>query len=477
MGPLRGIGLILPGGKKMSQKTTELIKVGTKDKAPDYRFFTETIEIGRIAPLSFLEAGNSDYREKHFYWQNANRTLSIVGLGHAEVITSTEDDKRFSEVSKRWNELCSVLIKEKKDIAPVLFGGFSFDPKSIKGAEWDGFPSAYFVVPSFQLTSKNGQTFISINLITTSSNAVDEFDALREERDRLIHIAEVNEFGTSVKPTVSTIEEVDKDFYLKAVRDVTDQINNGEAEKVVIARSLQMNFDQEVSSVSALHHITSEQQESYHFGLQRYGQLFFGATPERLIEITNGKAYSACVAGSSKRGKTATEDRILGEELLNDDKNREEHHYVVNMISNVFNQNCFDVSMPNEPKLMRIRDIQHLFTSIEGKLKSGTDIFKLVEELHPTPALGGVPTKKALEVIRREEQLDRGYYAAPIGWTDSDGNGEFAVAIRSGLLDGDKAYLYAGGGIVADSEPQQEYEETWVKFRPVLRALGGKLNG
>ncbi|QUW23219.1 isochorismate synthase [Sporosarcina sp. Marseille-Q4063] len=461
----------------MSRKTTATKNIGKTDKTSDYRFFSETIEIGRISPLSFLEAGSSDYKEKHFYWQNADRTLTIVGLGHAKIITSNEYDKRFLEVSKRWKELCAVLIKEEKDIAPVLFGGFSFDPKSIKASKWDGFPSAYFVVPSYQLISKNGQMFISINLITTDSNAVEEFDALREERDRLIHIAEVNEFASSIKPIVSGIDEIEKDSYLKAVQDVTDQINKGEAEKVVIARSLQMNFEQEVSSVAALHHITSEQQESYHFGLQKNGQLFFGATPERLIEIVDGQAYSACVAGSIKRGKTAMEDRELGEELLNDDKNREEHHYVVNMISNVFNKNCSDVSMPKEPKLMRIRDIQHLFTPIEGKLVSGADIFNLVEELHPTPALGGVPTNKAMEVIRREERMDRGYYAAPIGWTDSDGNGEFAVAIRSGLLDGDKAYLYAGGGIVADSEPDKEYDETWVKFRPVLRALGGKLNG
>ena len=80
-------------------------------------------------------------------------------------------------------------------------------------------------------------------------------------------------------------------------------------------------------------------------------------------------------------------------------------------------------------------------------------------------------------MIREKEKMDRGYYAAPIGWVDTEGNGEFAVAIRSSLLDGDSAYLYAGGGIVADSEPDKEYEETWVKFRPVMRALGGKLNG
>ena len=371
----------------------------------------------------------------------------------------------------------AALIKEEKDRAPVLFGGFSFDPKSMKDSEWDGFPSAYFFVPSFQLTSEEGQTYISINLINTTGDAVDEFERLREERDRLIHIAQVNEFEPSLKPTVSSLVEIAKGQYIEAVEDVTKQIKNGNADKVVIARSVKMNFEKEVSSVAALHHISNEQQESYHFGLQKDGQLFFGATPERLIEISNGRAYSACVAGSIHRGKSAVEDRELGKELLTDNKNRAEHNYVVKMISEVFHDYCTDVSMPSEPKLMKIRDIQHLFTPIEGNIEQHTDIFSLVAALHPTPALGGVPTDRSMEIIREQEQMDRGYYAAPIGWTDTEGNGEFAVAIRSALLDGDQAYLYAGGGIVADSKAEKEYEETWVKFRPVLRALGGNLNG
>lgn len=171
------------------------------------------------------------------------------------------------------------------------------------------------------------------------------------------------------------------------------------------------------------------------------------------------------------------EDKKLGENLLDDHKNREEHQYVVNMISQVFRKYCTNIKMPKVPKLMKIRDIQHLLTPIEGKVEKGIDIFTLIEALHPTPALGGVPTAISMKMIRSIENMDRGYYAAPIGWTDTAGNGEFAVAIRSALLDGDCAYLYAGGGIVADSEPDKEYDETWVKFRPVMRALGGKLNG
>ena len=442
----------------------------------NFRFFTETIEVGRISPLAFLEAGNVKYKNEHFYWQNANQTLTLVGLGHAKVLSSEGRTNRFTDISKQWKELCGVLIKEEKDRAPVLFGGFSFDPKSNKDSEWNAFPSAYFFVPSFQLMSKDGQTSISINLITSNENAVDDFEALRLERDRLIHLAQVNEFEPSAKPIVSSLVEVAKEQYLNAVENVTDQIKCGEAEKVVIARAVQLNFEEKVSSVAALHYISNEQQESYHFGLQKKEQLFFGATPERLIEISNGRAYSACVAGSSKRGKTAEDDRALGEELLADSKNREEHQYVVNMISKVFNEYCTDVSMLKEPKLMKIRDIQHLFTPIEAKVEKDIDIFSFVEALHPTPALGGVPTNKSMEIIRKEEQIDRGYYAAPIGWTDTEGDGEFAVAIRSALLDGDRAYLYAGGGIVADSEVEKEYDETWVKFRPILRALGGKLN-
>ncbi|MHA6260232.1 isochorismate synthase [Sporosarcina sp. CAU 1771] len=441
------------------------------------RFFTETIEVSRISPLAFFEAGDTNYNEERFYWRNGDNTLTFVGIGHAKVLASNEADGRFKDISNEWKKLCEGLIKEEKDIDPILFGGFTFDPKSRKESEWDKFPSAHFVVPSFQLRTKNGKTTISINLVTTAHNALNEFEQLREERDRLIHVAQVNEFVLHPKPTVLSIEELDKESYLQAVTNVTAQIRNKDAEKVVIARTVKLHFENEVSSVTALQHISNEQQESYHFGIQNKSQLFFGATPERLIEVSNGRAYSACVAGSIERGKTAVEDRELGTKLLNDNKNLGEHHYVVKMISDVFNEFCTNISMPKQPKLMKIRDIQHLFTPIEGDIAEGTDIFSLVEALHPTPALGGVPHMKSMKIIRDEENMDRGYYAAPIGWTDTKGNGEFAVAIRSALLDKECAYLYAGGGIVADSVAEQEYDETWVKFRPVLRALGGKLNG
>lgn len=460
----------------MSQKITMPVEGDTFPKDPHLRFFTETIEVGYLSPLAFLKAGEDKYTKNHFYWQNANQTLTLVGLGYAKVLKSDRQDGRFTDIADQWEELCKALIKEEEDIAPTLFGGFTFDPKNTQSSEWRNFPMGYFVLPSIQLMTKNGRTSVIINLVTTEAYAAEEFEALRIERDRLIHRTQVTEFISTEKPTVTAVNEMDVNRYKEAVRNTTKRIQDGDAEKVVIARSIQLQFPETVSSLTALHHIANEQQESYHFGLQKDGELFFGATPERLIETADGRAYSACVAGSIKRGKTAEEDRLIGEELLNDSKNREEHQYVVDMISNVFDEFCTESFIPKQPKLMKIRDIQHLFTPVDAKLKDERNIFDFVEALHPTPALGGLPTVKSMDIIREEEQMDRGYYAAPIGWTDTEGNGEFAVAIRSALLVEDTAYLYAGGGIVADSEVEKEYDETWIKFRPVLRALGGPIH-
>ncbi|PIC64261.1 isochorismate synthase [Sporosarcina sp. P13] len=438
------------------------------------RFFTETIEVETLSPLAFFEAGHSHYGEDRFFWQNADKTVKLVGLGQATVLTA--DDNRFESISLQWKALCDGLIKEEKDMNPVLFGGFSFDPQTRQDDEWNSFPAAYFSVPLFQMKIEKGKTYVSINYLTEEPQAASDFEALRHERDRLIHIAQVEEFTLTAKPDVVKQTELETDRYMKTVKRVTSQIKEQVAEKVVIARKIKLTFEKEFQKAAALHAITNEQSASYHFGLQIGQEMFFGATPERLVEISNGQAYSACVAGSIERGKTAQEDQQLGEILLRDKKNREEHQYVVDMITKVFSEFCTSLQVNKTPKLLKVRDIQHLFTPVEGKLAENMDIFRLVEALHPTPALGGVPRTKALEMIREEEQMDRGFYAGPIGWTDAAGNGEFAVAIRSGLLIGKDAYLYAGGGIVADSTPTEEYAETWVKFRPVLRALGGRLH-
>lgn len=435
----------------------------------------ETIEVSRLSALAFFAAGETHYKGQRFYWQNREKTFTLVGLGHAYVIQNDQNQSRFDAVEQEWKQLTKNIVQEEQDLQPILFGGFTFDPQNEVKGEWANFPQSYFAVATHQLVLRNDKAYVSINLITDKPDSAKTFDALRKERDHLIHAAQVKELKTYSKPEMTSYEEPYKEAYLASIGKVTSLIKNQQAQKVVIARSLALQFKEAVTSPQILSHVVHEQPESYLFGLEHGSMLFFGASPERLVKVDNGKAFSSCVAGSIKRGKTAEEDEALGQSLLNDTKNRGEHHYVVEMISQTFDKNCTEVKLPKQPKLLKIRDIQHLYTPVEGTLAREATILQLVKHLHPTPALGGVPRKEAMEIIRQYEPMNRGLYAAPIGWLDADGNGEFAVAIRSAALIENNAYLYAGGGIVADSEPILEYEETLVKFRPMLRALGGQL--
>lgn len=455
-------------------QTTE-VEVGSTNKKGT--FYVETIEVGQLSALAFFAAGEQKYKGKRFFWQNREKTFTLVGLGTAYVFQNNDEHNRFTEVEKQWNELTKNIVKEEKEPQPILFGGFTFDPKKKEEDEWSKFPDSYFTVATFQLVIQQDKAYVSIHLITDcEQNSAHAFEQLRKERDQLIHAAQVKELKTYKKPTIKNDEERFKEDYLQSIEQVTNLIKQGDAEKVVVSRSLQLEFEQEVSSPQVLAQIMNEQHESYLFGMEKESLFFFGASPERLVKVNEGDALSACVAGSIKRGATSEEDQVLGDFLLNDCKNLEEHQYVVDMIKDVFEKNCTSYQVPSRPKLLKIRDIQHLFTPVEGKLSSNSSILKLVEHLHPTPALGGVPKNDALAIIRMVEPLSRGLYAAPIGWVDATGNGEFAVAIRSAAVVDEKAYLYAGGGIVEDSTPTSEYEETLVKFRPMLRALGGKVN-
>ncbi|MBK3496115.1 isochorismate synthase [Viridibacillus sp. YIM B01967] len=439
-------------------------------------FHTETIEVSRLSALTFFEAGEQSFAGQRFFWQNREKTFTLVGLGQAHTITSNAKEQRFDDVEQQWKRLTQNVVNDEHNLQPILFGGFTFDTENKVSGEWTGFPEAFFAVATYQLVMRNDQAYVSIHLITDEENTVDALEALRKERDELIHTAQVKALKTYAKPQIKSSYEPYKEEYLASISKVTSLIRQKEADKVVIARSLALQFEEQVSSPNVLSQVIMEQPESYLFGLEEQGKLFFGASPERLVKVSDMYAYSSCVAGSVKRGETVEEDELLGQGLLNDEKNRSEHQYVVDMILQTFKENCASYEIPHAPKLLKIRDIQHLFTPVEGPMKKEATILQLVKTLHPTPALGGVPRVKAMEVIREYEPMNRGLYAAPIGWLDAQGNGEFAVAIRSALLANDQAFLYAGGGIVADSEPASEYDETLVKLRPMLRALGGHLH-
>jgi isochorismate synthase len=268
--------------------------------------------------------------------------------------------------------------------------------------------------------------------------------------------------------------------WMDSVAGMVEMIRRGAFEKVVLAREILLALQDSQAAFDigvTLQRLRESYPTAYVFAVQRGERFFVGATPERLVlGHRDGQIHTMALAGSARRGETEQEDAALGEQLLRSEKNNREHAIVVAMMRAALEEHCSHVQVASSPELLKLRNVQHLKTGIAGELLPGRSILDIIADLHPTPAVGGYPRQAALAAIRQSERLDRGWYAAPLGWIGMSGHGEFAVALRSALIEGGQARLFAGCGIVADSDPQVELAESWLKFQAMLRALdNGKL--
>lgn len=428
-------------------------------------------------PLSFYQAGRKQYGGERFYWQDPEKNITITGLGSVKKIQETASANRYKLVEQSWLKLQNTAVKTGvrhiDSTGPLLFGGFSFDYKQHSTLLWNQFGDHLFYIPSFMLSIVEGEAYLTTNILCEPN---DQEQLILN----MIHNGEaaLNEYIENQEISMNPIleqKEVRAAEWKQTVEKVVLEMNNSELDKIVLARELRVVFQNRIASEKVLKTLMDEQPTSYIFSFEAGGDCFIGATPERLIKKKGNEVFSVCLAGSIARGKTSKEDERLGDELLHDPKNLMEHQYVVSAITNALKTVCDHVNVPNGPEIMKIRHIQHLYTPVKGLCKKDVTIFDFVEKLHPTPAMGGFPKEKAIDKIREIEGLERGLYAGPLGWVDSHGNGEFAVGIRSALIQGNEASLFSGCGILEDSQAESEYQETAIKFNPMLSALGGNL--
>ena len=207
--------------------------------------------------------------------------------------------------------------------------------------------------------------------------------------------------------------------------------------------------------------------------LYRYADVFFcGCTPELLVRKQGDQVESMCLAGTCPVGATPEESQVLAEELMADSKNRAEHDYVVQLIRNVLDRVCYAVDVPATPEIMRLAHVQHLFTPARARVLAGVTLADLMEDLHPTPAVAGAPVGEARMLLREIEPYNRGFFAGACGFVDGEGDGEFSVALRTGVFDGEMGWVYGGCGIVAESDAEAEYHEIDLKLRTILSAFG-----
>lgn len=436
---------------------------------------------GSMNPLHFYAAGERLFLGERFYWATPGSRFTITGLGNeCTVENDAATSDRFGRVESDWKRFKKMTHYENAEESKIgtgalLFGGFSFDPHNRRNELWNKYPEAKFFLPAVMLTVKDGVSFLTLNRLVKPDDDLEScamhFTTLANE----VLAGKMMDFAENTANYA--LNEEDTKLWLSAVKKATGAIHSGKLDKVVLAREVQLTFEDKINIYSVLNKLQTEQPTSFIFSFENGVQSFIGATPERLIKKENKRLLSTCLAGSIKRGTNKLEDTKLGTALLHDEKNLIEHEIVVKMIKDSFDESCSEVKVSDRPQLLKTKNIQHLYTPIEGEIKEGYSLLDLVEKLHPTPALGGYPKEGAVEMIREIEPMDRGWYAGPVGWLDSDNNGEFAVAIRSGLIEGESATLFAGCGIVAESDPEMEYQETLIKLKPMLSALGGINHG
>ena len=415
-------------------------------------------------PRAVLAAGEAP----RTFWAAPGES-TVVGSGAAETIRADGPD-RFVAVRAAADELFSAGDVHAGALAarPRLFGGFSFHDEHAETEPWVDYPGAKFVLPRIQVTYDD-DVWLTINAVDADVSTVESrLDAARRE------LRELPTPGAVGRPPGidARTETTSRAEWRESVTAATDRIAAGELRKVVLAQALRASLSEPISIPDVLARLGETYPDCYRFLVEPDDGTggFFGATPERLVGLRGRTVETGALAGTTGRGETPAEDEWLAEELLDDEKNSHEHELVVGAVRAQLEPHAASIRTGTR-RIRRLATVQHIETPITAELGTDEHVLTLVEALHPTPAVGGLPPARALATIRDTEPFERGWYAAPVGWFDAAGYGSFAVALRSAIARGDVATLFAGVGIVADSDPDREWDEVQLKYRPILDEL------
>ncbi|GAB2951931.1 isochorismate synthase [Nonomuraea sp. NPDC052634] len=367
----------------------------------------------------------------------------LVGWGEAARVAVPPGPGRFAW-ARKW--LATVLGEAQVDDSvrtpgsgAVAFGSFTFDEDA---------HGSVLVVPQAVLARRGGRAWLT----TIGESPLETFTPIRDP-GRI-------SYGDG---SLSAPE------WEHVVAQAAKRIREGELEKVVLARDLVATAERPIDVRLLLTRLARRYPECYTFSVAG----LVGATPELLIRRTGQEIESLVLAGTTPRGTDPADDLARGAALLASAKDRHEHECAIASVRQTLAPLCSSLTTPDEPELLVLPNVQHLASHVTGRLADGASVLDVVAAMHPTAAVGGTPTHTAIQVIRELEGMDRAGYAGPVGWIDAHGDGEWGIALRSGLIEGRRARLFAGGGIMGDSDPAAELAEAQAKFRVMQYALEG----
>jgi salicylate biosynthesis isochorismate synthase/menaquinone-specific isochorismate synthase len=430
-----------------------------------------TVPVEEVDPCATVFASRlaSDH---WFCWEQPDRefALATMGIAHA---ASSRGASRFGDVAReclRLNE--GAVLDEPSGLpsgaGPVWVGGFAFDPDGAASSAWSSFEPASLVLPELSLCGSGGECFLTANVVISPGNdpvaSVERVTArLSGLRSDPLPMLDPHPTG---RPEIRSVRPP-SDFEA-AVTAATGRIDRGEMSKVVLAREVTVEAAAAHDPAAIFGALREQFPSCFCFCRGTPEAAFLGATPELLIRRSGAGASTVALAGSTRRSSDPAVDDHLGEQLLRSDKNRREQRIVAERIVRKLRPHAVWVQTAPEPEVVKIANIQHLATPVIAQLAEPRSAVELAGMLHPTPAVGGEPWPDAADTIADLEQMDRGWYAAPVGWMDATEDGEFCVALRSALLRDREARLFAGVGVVAGSDPAAELEETEVKLQALL---------
>ncbi len=402
----------------------------------------------------------------YIYFANPSAGFSFFALGEIFSLGSkfknkiSIDRKLLIELNKNYYHNLNKINFNK---VPLFIGAQKF-PLPEKSALWKEFDFQKWFIPKYLLIKNQNHFALIINILGGEKNSE---SYLNDLNDLLNQKFENTNGGNNFHKTVRLYVD-DTSQWNEMIYSCLQKISKKDLEKVVTARSVTIEIDSEINLKEIIDSLEENYPACYSFLYKNGGSAFFGATPEKLFKLDNGNIETDALAGSIQRGDSPASDNELGLQLLESEKDINEHNSVRNFLLEKLYNVTNDIKFDTTPHLRKLNNIQHLWTPITAKLKNDIDVLTLIENIFPTPAICGYPTETALKLIGSLENFDRGLYAGIIGWFNLDNEGEFAVALRSALLKDNLLHAFAGCGIVEGSNPISEYNETELKLKPIL---------
>jgi menaquinone-specific isochorismate synthase len=384
-----------------------------------------------------------------FLWKGRDDDQIWMGFGQSAEYVSLTDCRQ-------------ALHSARGDVGNGLearcFCTVAFDPSQKPSELWRDFSPRKYLLPEILLRWREGEA----TLLTPSSSPASLISQIANSNRNLAPMCRAH--------VVDGGRLFSRSRWIEAVEAIRAEIREDMVNKVVLARDTWREAGDAINAGLILDHLAGRAPDTFLFAQKSRESIFLGASPEKLFSLKAARLEVDSLAGTRPRGRTPAEDERLAQELLDSTKERAEHELVTDFLVQRMTRLCRHTLWERVPHLRKLATVQHLFTPISSEVHEAVSLDDILTSLHPTPAVCGSPREAAAELIRKLEPEPRGLYAGAVGWIDSQ-SAEFAVGIRSALIKGRKATLFAGAGIVEGSDPDSEWNETALKMKPMLAAL------